>query len=149
MAETETDRLKHAVEGIHLQQMNRKHWAEGDTADAVAQMIVDESLELVQAIQESFLTGDVFSVASEIADILYLTHRLCAELGFDAADLIDMKTKRNSMKYSDAVLNNGYSPAEARRISKEAWLGMGGDPVFSHVYLNILADNADDSEEAV
>lgn len=141
---TENDRMQHAIEGVRIQQANRKHWAEGDSADKVAEMIVEEGQELIQAIQESFLTGDVFSVASEIGDILYLVHRLCDELGFDAAELIDMKTKRNSMKYSDAVLNNRYSPAEARMMSKKAWTLMGGDERFSHAYLEVLADVEDD-----
>lgn len=137
---SEQTKLEHAVEGIRTQQANRKLWAEGDDAEKVANLLLGEAVELVEAIKESFLTGDVFSVASEIGDILFVTFRLCDELGFDAADLIDMKTKRNSMKYSDAVLSNGYNHAEASLMSRQAWQYMGGDQAFSHAYLNVLAD---------
>lgn len=134
------ERLHKALEHLEIQQQHRRVWAETDDAESVAQMIQHEALELIEAIQESFVTGDVFSVASEIADILYLAHRLCNELGFDAADLLTMKTLRNSMKYSDAVLNNGYSAEEAVRVSKEGWKAMGGDVLFSHAYLDVYAE---------
>jgi NTP pyrophosphatase (non-canonical NTP hydrolase) len=138
-------RLEHAVDGIKTQQDHRRTWQEGDSAEKIANYILEETAELVEAIQVSFLTGDVFSVASEIADILFLAHRLCQELGFDPADLIEMKTIRNSMKYNDAVLNNGYSPIEAALVAKKMWGAMGGDVAFSHAYLEcIVVDSHDE-----
>ncbi len=138
-------RLEHAIEGIRTQQEHRRVWQEGDSAEKIANYIVEESGELVEAINESFVTGDVFSVASEIADILFLAHRLCDELGFDAADLIEMKTLRNSMKYNDATLNNGYSPPEAALMAKSMWKAMGGDVAFSHAYLECIVVGSHDS----
>ena len=111
-----------------------------DDAQSIAKMIEDEASELSQAVEESMVTGDVFSVASELGDVLYLALRMCRELGLDPADLIDMKVKRNSVKYSDAVMNNGYSREEATRISKASWKAMGGDTHWSLVYLDHLAD---------
>ena len=68
-------------------------------------VILTESQELVDAINESMVTGDVFSVASELGDVLYVALRLCDELGLDPADVVEMKVKRNSMKYPDAIMS--------------------------------------------
>lgn len=132
-------KLEHAIQGIEVQQNNRRVWSEHDDAESVARMILDEAHELVEAITESFVTGDVFSVASELGDILYLAHRMCMELGFDPADLIDMKSLRNAGKYQDFVLNNGYDYDEAVKLSKQLWREMGGDTRFSHAYLELFS----------
>lgn len=132
-------KLEHAIQGIEVQQNNRRVWSEHDDAESVARMILDEAHELVEAIIESFVTGDVFSVASELGDILYLAHRMCMELGFDPADLIDMKSLRNAGKYQDFVLNNGYNYDKAVKLSKQLWREMGGDTRFSHAYLELFS----------
>lgn len=132
-------KLEHAIQGIEVQQNNRRVWSEHDDSESVARMILDEAHELVEAIIESFVTGDVFTVASELGDILYLAHRMCMELGFDPADLIEMKTQRNSVKYSDAAMNNGYDYNEAVKLSKQLWREMGGDTRFSHAYLELFS----------
>ncbi len=132
-------KLEHAIQGIEVQQNNRRVWSEHDDSESVARMILDEAHELVEAIIESFVTGDVFTVASELGDILYLAHRMCMELGFDPADLIEMKTQRNSVKYSDAAMNNGYDYDEAVKLSKQLWREMGGDTRFSHAYLELFS----------
>jgi len=136
----EQSRLQHQVDMIAIQQENRKLWSETDDAESVAQMLLGEAVELVDAIREAFLTGDVFSVGSEIADVLYLTHRLCNELGFDPADLLAMKSLRNSQKYADYLLNNGYTREEAVDKAKKGWKALGGDEAFSHAYLTVYAD---------
>ena len=136
----EQSRLQHQVDMIAIQQDNRKLWADADDAESVAEMLFGEVTELVIAIREAFLTGDVFSVGSEIADVLYLTHRLCNELGFDPADLIAMKSMRNSQKYADYLLNNGYTREEAVNKAKRGWKALGGDEAFSHAYLMVYAD---------
>lgn len=134
------NKLEHAIAGIEIQQNNRRLWSEHDDALSVAMMLLEESQELVGAITESFVTGDVFTVASEIGDILYLVHRMCNELGFDPADLIELKTMRNSMKYADAPLNNGYEHDEAILLAKSMWKQMGGDNRFSHAYLELFSN---------
>lgn len=141
---SDSERLSHAIEQVHKQQEHRKVWQEGDDAEKIANMIATEAQELIDAVRESMLTGDVFSVASEIGDLLYLSLRFCNQVGLDPADVLDLKTKRNSMKYNDAVCNNGYKPEEATLISKEGWKYMGGDYAFSHAYLHVLADIHDD-----
>lgn len=137
---SDSERLSHAIEQVHKQQSHRVAWQEADDAERIANMLLAEAQELVEAVVESLLSGDVFPVASEIGDLLYLCIRFCQFTGLDPADVLDMKTKRNSKKYDDAVCNNGYSPQEATRISKEGWRYFGGDKAFSHAYLDILAD---------
>ena len=132
-------KLEHAIQGIEVQQNNRRVWSEHDDAESVARMILDEAHELVEAIIESFATGDVFSVASELGDILYLAHRMCMELGFDPADLIDLKATRNSLKYNDQMMSNGYDYDEAIVLAKQLWREMGGDTRFSHAYLELFS----------
>jgi len=134
------NRLEHAIECMRTQQNNRKLWSQEDDAEHVSQMILTESQELVDAINESMVTGDVFSVASELGDVLYVALRLCDELGLDPADVVEMKVKRNSMKYPDAIMSNGYNFEEATQVSKDTWKEMGGDYKFSHAYLNVLAN---------
>lgn len=131
--------LEHTIKQIQKQQENRKLWQQNDDAENISRMILDEGQELKTAITESMITGDVFSVASELADVLYLALRLCHELGFDPADLIAMKTLRNSMKYNDEITNNGYNHAEATILAKNGWKQMGGDEAFSHAYLEVYA----------
>lgn len=132
-------RLDHAIEQVQKQQENRPQWNAETDAEFLAKFIVEEAQELVKAVMESFVTGDVFTVASELGDLLYLVHRACNELGFDPADLIEMKSVRNSMKYPDYILNNGYNRAEAVKLSKAMWEEMGSDQVFSHAYLELFS----------
>lgn len=136
-------RLQHSIEGIRTQQANRRLWSEDDDAEKVAAMITGEANELSQAIQEALVTGDVFSVASEIGDVLYVTLRLCDELGIDPAQALDLKIKRNAMKYPDAIMSDGYNYQEATQLSKEMWKAMGGDERFSHAYLEVLSQGSE------
>lgn len=132
--------LETAISQIHGDHARRQKWVENDDGESLAGHIKHEAGELVVAVTESMLSGDVFNVASEVADLLILLFRFCEEFGLDAADLITMKNKRNAKKYDDHTLNNGYTPQEATRVSKESWKMMGGDHMFSHVYLDILAE---------
>ena len=62
-------------------------------------MIVEEANELKQEFEMAFLTDDLTQVAGEIADVLYLTLKLCSDLGLNADDLIRIKLIRNKLKY--------------------------------------------------
>lgn len=134
------EKLTHAIECAITQNHNRRAWQEGDTADQVAEMIQHEAQELVEAIQEAFLTGEVFPVASEIGDLFFLLIRLCEMTGLDPADVLRMKTKRNAKKYDDDTCNNGYKPEEVAPLVRSSWSAMGGDKAFSHIYLDFLAE---------
>lgn len=136
---TDRDEFNHVKGQIQKQQENRRLWNEGDDAESLSKMILEEGQELKKAITESELTGDVFPVASEIADVLYLTIRLCQELGFDPLDLLKMKTLRNSLKYADEICNNGFTKPEATKLAKSGWEAMGGDHAFAHAYLEVYA----------
>ena len=121
------------------QNEKRALWGEYDTPDKLAQMLVEESKELFQAIQEAYITGDVFSVASEMGDIRYLLEKLADMIGIDTAEAAEMKIFRNSMKYGDHVMSNGRDLPTAQEVSKQAWKAMGGDYMFSRIFLDYLA----------
>jgi hypothetical protein len=132
--------LEQAIQHIHGDHDRRQKWVENDDAESLAGHIKHEAEELVTAVQECFLTGDVWLVASEVGDLLILLFRFCEEFGLNAADLITMKNKRNAKKYDDHTLNNGYTSTEATKVAKDSWAYMGGDHMFSHVYLDVLAE---------
>lgn len=121
------------------QNNNRKRWVENDSPEKLAGMITHESQELEEALQESMITGDVFSVASEIGDVGYLLYKLCDAIGINLEEAIEMKIFRNSYKYADYVVGNERDYQSATQTAKEAWKALGGDKVWSHVYLDYLA----------
>jgi NTP pyrophosphatase (non-canonical NTP hydrolase) len=91
-----------------------------DTILSIAQMILCEAQELVEATENGFLTDDLTAVISESSDCLYLLIRLFDLLGIDGK-AIDIKIERNYQKYF-----NQNSTDEAR----ENWKAKGGDKVF-------------------
>ncbi len=131
--------LEHAIKSVNIQNEHRKTWQENDSTESVLKMIKDELTELEGAINESMVTGDPWPVASELGDVFSLTIRMCEMLGFKVEDVLDMKTKRNGYKYSDAICNDGFQPSEVPQVAKESWKAMGGDVAYSHIYLNFLA----------
>lgn len=131
--------MKETTLYIAQQNENRRLWSENDTPENVAAYITEEAQELEEAIQEAMITGDVFSVASELGDLFYLVEKLGQMLGIDPEQAAHMKVIRNSLKYPDHIMSNGRSYPEAVRTSKEVWSAMGGDSAFSHVYLDYLA----------
>lgn len=132
--------MKETTLYIRQQQEQRRLWADHDTPENVAAFISEEARELEEAIQESMVTGDVFSVVSEIGDVMYLLLKLCDSLGIDPEQAAKLKLQRNQFKYGDHVMSNGRAYPEAVAKSKEVWSAMGGDSAFSHVYLDYLAD---------
>lgn len=127
------------TEYIVAQKSKRELWGATDTPEKLAEYIKIEAVELIQAIQESFITGDVFSVASEIGDIEYLLIQLGEMTGIDPHQAAEMKVYRNSYKYPDHVASNGRDYGAARRVMLDTWKSMGGDQAFSHAYLDYLA----------
>lgn len=87
---------------------------------SVAQMILCEAQELVEATKNGFLTDDLTATVSEASDCLYLLIRLFDLLGIDGK-AIDIKIARNYQKYF-----NQNSVSEAR----DNWKANGGDKVF-------------------
>jgi phosphoribosyl-ATP pyrophosphohydrolase len=87
---------------------------------AIAQMILCEAQELLEATENAFLTDDLTSLALECADVIYLLIRLFDKLGIDER-AVEMKIDRNYQKYK-----NQNSVSEAR----ENWKANGGDKVF-------------------
>jgi NTP pyrophosphatase (non-canonical NTP hydrolase) len=124
---------------IYQQNENRRVWGEHDTPESIVEMMAHETAELAESIQEAYITGDVFSVVSEIGDVGYLLYRLCLELGIDLDEAVETKISRNSMKYPDYIMSNERSHEQAVRVAREGWRAMGGDPAWSHAFLNHYA----------
>lgn len=101
-----------------------------DTALSVAQMVLCEAFELVEAIENAFLTDDLTSVASEAGDCLYLLLRLFKLLGLDEK-AVEMKIKRNYLKYY------GF---EDKEEAIRQWKLQGGDKRFFEMYLDKFSD---------
>lgn len=123
----------------------KKLWVDNDTPEVVADMIVEEGRELIEAIQESMLSGDVFNVASEIGDVLYLSLKLCSLLGLVPEDVVKLKILRNDLKYPNDLNSHGNYETQRRR-SKDMWTAMGGDTAFSHAYLDVFSELEDEEE---
>jgi NTP pyrophosphatase (non-canonical NTP hydrolase) len=121
---------------------HRKHFER--TPEEMAAAIAEEAQELVTEIQTSLVTGEVFNVVGEIGDLYILLAQLCEDLGINPAEAFEMKALRNERKYGDWTMSNGYTPDEAKRLSKESWKYQGGDVMFSHLYLDLLAQVEDD-----
>lgn len=113
-------------------------WKDKDDPIKVADMIAEETEELRGALQESMLTGDVFNVASEIGDILYLALKFCSLVGISPEDAVQIKILRNDLKYPND-LNSYGDYFEQRQQSRDFWIEMGGDVAFSHAYLEIFS----------
>lgn len=113
-----------------------------DTPEHIVQQILDEAEELMESILNFPAKQDAeFETVSEIGDILYLTLKLCVDLGVDPVQAIEMKLHRNSLKYPDHIQGNGLGYEEARRVSKEMWKQMGGDHAFYLAYTEVYGDN--------
>lgn len=125
----------------------RRHFER--TPEEMVEAIREEAQELVSAIQESLITGEVFPVVSEIGDIYVLCAQLCHDLGISPAHAMEIKFLRNGWKYTDIVMNNGYSQQEAISLSKQFYSEViGGDRAFSHAYLDFLAEDDHEALEA-
>lgn len=97
-----------------------------DTPHLVAEMIVEESIELFDEIQKAFLTDDLTQVAGEIGDVIFLALKLCDGLGLNADEVVRMKIKRNAAKYG------GQSD---KYVAKTEWEERGGDAIWYQAYL--------------
>jgi len=133
--------MKETSQYINQQNSLRRLWEENDTPEHISAYITHEAGELEEAIRESLVTGDVFSVASEIGDVGYLLLKLCDLIGIDLKDAINMKIARNDYKYPAHIMSNGRNYDEAVGVTKEVWEAMGGDSQFSQIYLQYLAED--------
>jgi NTP pyrophosphatase (non-canonical NTP hydrolase) len=94
----------------------------------LAARIREESQELVDEVDKE---GEAFGVGREIGDNLYLLFLLCAELGFDPKDLLDITIKRNEEKYPKERLS-GDCNQETIKALKQEWKDKGDDVAWSH-----------------
>lgn len=103
---------------------------ETDSPHFVAQMIVEESQELLEELEMAFLTDDLTQVGGEIGDVIYLALKLCESLGLNADEVVRIKIDRNREKY------NGHTN---QAVAKEEWKQKGGDEVWYRAYIDYLA----------
>lgn len=128
---------------VIFQNERREHWTNTDTALGVAKYLREEVDELIEAIEMAEIGSGAYEVASELGDIQYLLIRLSELTGIDLIQAGEMKVFRNSLKYSDHIMNNGYEPERARIIVKDLWDEMCGEEMFSIAYMKL----ADELEE--
>jgi NTP pyrophosphatase (non-canonical NTP hydrolase) len=122
------DRLLHLVA---TQNEHRQTWSENDSPDSLARQIREEADELVHSIsQYDVQPNGTYEVIGEIGDVLYLTLKLCADLGLDPAQAVELKVARNSAKYPDHFSSNGWSYEQAQALSRSLWQALGGDGAF-------------------
>lgn len=150
-----SERLKQ----IDKQNKNRKIWRDYDTLEGVGTMIEAEYVELQEAVDKVYLGASAFELGSEIGDVVYVYQKynkmaktaslpiperykdmvsealeIASLCGFEIDDVLKMKLVRNSMKYSDIIMNNGHTPNDAIRLSRRIWEIIGGDIEFSKAY---------------
>lgn len=138
MTERRRPTMSETMLRVAEQTEQKKLWKEHDDPEQIANMIGEEVKELQDAIQESMLSGDVFNVASEIGDVLYLALKFCHSVGLVPEDVVDLKIVRNDLKYPND-LNSYGDYATQRKKSKDMWTAMGGDVAFSHAYLDVFS----------
>jgi hypothetical protein len=151
-----SERFKPNVTEQVMRQCNdNKVWRESDTPPRIEQYALGEGQELELEIETH---GDIaFLVAGEIGDILYLALKyeamtgelspaiqtlvdrafeICELTGLDPEHCIIMKLLRNDYKYVPYIQNNGFTYAQAVRLSKEIYKNkLHGDEWFSDLWL--------------
>lgn len=120
---------------IYKQNQARENFEDEDPAQ-LAEFIKVESQELIDAIDQDH---PAIAVASEIGDILFVTLKLCRQLGIDPRDALEMKMLRNALKYND-MSNSVGNYSEGREAGKAIYEGMGGDNAFYNAFIEIVDD---------
>jgi len=144
---------------VRKQNEARGMWMEHETLERTHLSLLNEGIELADAVGECEIGQSAFAVASEIGDVYYLyikykdlariagkeiapeiaqlmeyAEDVCNRTGINAEDAIKMKLFRNSFKYNDYATNNGYTYEEGTVLCKDFWDKMGGDSSFSKAY---------------
>jgi NTP pyrophosphatase (non-canonical NTP hydrolase) len=123
--------MKDQYQQIIDQNHNRKRWRENDSPETLIKQIVEEALELEKSAREFESTQNAeYHLVGEIGDVLYLTLKLCDELGIRPEDALELKLLRNSVKYPDHLQSNGWDYRKARETSQSLWQNLGGDNAF-------------------
>lgn len=132
---------------VRQQNKNRKRWQESDSPYTTAQQLVEESTELVKAIDQFDVTKNAeYAVISEIGDIFYLLLKISRDLGINLEEAARLKLIRNSLKYPDHLLSNGNGLDEAKAQARDLWESLGGDNAFYmwHAFSPLSPANIED-----
>lgn len=92
-----------------------------NTPNDIARMLLEESIELQEAVRDAYLTDDATSIISEVGDLYYLLIRFSNMLGISMEDALEVKIRRNELKYKGQT-----DSKEARKL----WEEQGGDKRF-------------------
>jgi phosphoribosyl-ATP pyrophosphohydrolase len=116
---------------INDENERKKLFSENDAPAYIAKRIQDEAEELVESIEND---AEAFGVGREIGDVLYLSFLLCAQLGFNPKDLLDITIARNQEKYPPEKLREGNYQDTIKQLRQE-WKDRGDDIVWSHTLI--------------
>lgn len=135
-------------------------WYSADNLPKLEQLFFDEVAELDEAVTQAEIGGGAFEVLLECGDALYLfiklrdarkfagyedipenvsaalekTLNILGTVGVEPDEVVKLAVVKNSFKYSDYIMNNGYTPDQARSIVRDMWKAGGGTEAWSHVY---------------
>lgn len=129
--------LEELREHTIFQQQSKEIWRNND-ASTIVDLLLEEALELKEAIIKAEIGAGATEVASEISDVQILLFQLANLCGIDIAQAGYAKLVRNDLKAPNTAINNGYP--EPYKTTSEAYKMMGGDEMFYQVYLLLLAD---------
>lgn len=147
------------ISSLRHQDEVRTYWRDGYSPEGIDFCIIEETQELIEAIEIAKIGGSIFEVASEIGDIsnfgikrtlkfpevpipdlvqaaLDWNVYVAQSMGIDLNESAWMKIVRNEEKYPSLFLSNGVSGSEMMKRLKQAYKDKGGDVAFSHWYLN-------------
>ena len=74
--------------------------------------------------------NDPEAMATELADVLFLTMTLANQYGIDLERATREKTARNHLKYPAEVFSNGRTYSEARKFALDNWRALKGEATF-------------------
>lgn len=117
-------------EFIKYQNDQKPAFKECNTPEFIVERIGDEHQELKEAIEK--YPDDPFKVGSEMADIIYLSLLLCAELGFNVEDLVLWKSSRNNAKYPPEMMTDVNCFDKTAEKLKQEWAERGGDEAWEN-----------------
>lgn len=76
-----------------------RDWKKHDSPENLAKSIIIEAAELLENFQWSDESFDEVNVKEELADVLIYSLALVHDMGYNLAEIIDEKLKKNAIKY--------------------------------------------------
>lgn len=146
----------------------RTNWDEHDSQENLEALYWEEHAEYEEAKQLCELGADPEKFASEAGDKGYLyiklfevtggrvprkiqydilaTYHDCQQLGIDFNQAVFYKICRNDVKYPLMFSRNGYGYEGSKKLSKDQYTHLGGDPIFLYAYM-MIADELHSTDD--